>query len=70
MTTTPSVTKRVRAVAAYIATSITALVGAINVLGWTNLTGDQIGAVSVIAGILVGLVVIITAAITGELEEG
>lgn len=64
-----ALTKRVRLVTAYITTSTTALVGALNVLGVTHLTGDQVGACGVVSGIVLGGVVVVTQAITGT-DEG
>lgn len=61
--------KRVRLVRAYIASSVTGVVGALVVLGALDLSGEQVGAVALITGVALGLVEVVTQAVTGT-EEG
>ena len=64
-----TITKRVRLVTAYIGSTVTGVVGALVVLGAVDLTGEQVGAVSLIASAGLGLAVVVTQAVTGT-EEG
>lgn len=63
-----NLTKRVRLVTAYIGSTVTGVVGALVVLGAVDLTGEQVGAVSLIASAGLGLAVVVTQAVTGTEE--
>lgn len=61
--------KRVRLVTAYVGSTVTGVVGALVVLGAVDLTGEQVGAVSLIASAGLGLAVVVTQAVTGTEES-